>query len=108
MLPRIRNIFLNLVGEFFRRRTTDNGQQTTVNGQPTPNRAQSTDAGVSVKISLLNLCRATRKKTRLSLLELPRCEGGKDHEVGLTDNSQQTIDNRQRITIRMGLLTVDY
>ena len=91
MLPRIRNIFLNLVGEFFRRRTTDNRQRTTVNGQPTPNRAQS------------------------SLLELPRCEGGKDHEVGLTDNrqqttdnSQQTIDNRQRITIRMGLLTVDY
>ena len=39
------------------------------NGQPTPNRAQS------------------------SLLELPRCEGGKDHEVGLTDNGQQTMDN---------------
>ena len=43
-------------------------------GEPTTNRVQSTDAGVSVKISLLNLCRATRKKTRLSLLELPRCD----------------------------------
>ena len=42
--------------------------------EPTPNRVQSTDAGVSVKISLLNLCRATRKKTRLSLLKLPRCD----------------------------------
>ena len=68
------------------------GQRTTVYGQPTPNRAQSTDAGVSVKISLLNLCRATRKKTRLSLLELPRCKGGKDHEVGLTDNGQWTTE----------------
>ena len=48
-----------------------NGQQTTVNGQPTPNRAQS------------------------SLLELPRCEGGKDHEVGLTVNGQQTTVNGQ-------------
>jgi hypothetical protein len=53
--------------------------------EPTPNRVQSTDAGVSAKISLLNLCRATRKKTCLSSLELPRCEGGKDHEVGLNE-----------------------
>ena len=42
--------------------------------QPTPNRGQS------------------------SLLELPRCEGGKDHKVGLTDN---------RLPSGWGPLTVD-
>ena len=54
-------------------------------GEPTPNRVQSTDVGASAKISLLNLCRSTRKKTRLSLLELPRCEGGKDRKAGLKE-----------------------
>ena len=42
--------------------------------QPTPNRGQS------------------------SLLELPRCEGGKDHKVGLTDN---------RLPSGWGPLTID-
>ena len=67
-------------------------------GEPTPNRVQSTDAGVSVKISLLNLCRATRKKTRLSSLELPRCEGGKDHEVGLKEKGEMPCG----VIVRMG------
>ena len=58
-----------------RQQSMVNGQWGRVNGQPTPNRAQ------------------------LSLLELPRCEGGKDHEVGLTDNGQQSTDNGQQTTV---------
>ena len=55
-----------------RQQSMVNGQWGRVNGQPTPNRAQS------------------------SLLELPRCEGGKDHEVGLTVNGQWSTGKGQR------------
>jgi hypothetical protein len=46
-------------------RKKEKGESPAEKGEPTPNRVQS------------------------SLLELPRCEGGKDHEVGLKEKGER-------------------